>query len=309
MNSPKTKIRVGVLRGGPSDEYEVSLKTGSNILKAMPEHYHARDIFIDKKGDWHLDGIVKKPNAIIRHFDVIFNALHGNYGEDGKVQKLLDDHGVPYTGSGALASAIGMNKYLSKNVYRENGLKTPHYELIRRTDNSQSMMFGVYANLRKPLVVKPATSGSSLGVTVNITDFEPFLKATEEAFKFSDSVLVEEFILGREATCAVIDSAKTKGHAYALAPIEIIKPQEICPGNFTEKETKEIQEMAIKAHKVLGLRHYSRSDFMVTDKEIYILETNTLPGLTAESLLPKYPPREVARNPTVHDNLLQLFSS
>jgi D-alanine-D-alanine ligase len=302
MSDLKSKIRVGVIRGGPSGEYDVSLKTGSNVLKSMPEKYHAKDIFIDKEGVWYLDGIAKPAEKIIKNFDVIFNALHGDFGEDGKVQQILDSFSVPYTGSGALASALGMNKYLSKKVFKSCGLKTPHYEMIRRDEKTSSRLFGVYANLQKPLVVKPNTSGSSLGISI-IKEWEDFLVAVEKSFRHSDSVLVEEFIEGREATCAVLDSAKKRDEVYALSPIEILKPtenaffdydakysgksQEICPGNFTLEQTKQIQDLAVKAHKALGLRHYSRSDFIVTPDEIYILETNTLPGLTSESLLPK----------------------
>lgn len=302
MADSKSKIRVGVLRGGPSGEYEVSLKTGSNVLKGMPEKYHAKDIFIDKAGVWHIDGIAKPADKIIRHFDVIFNALHGDFGEDGKVQQILDSFSVPYTGSGALASALAMNKYLSKKVFKSRGLKTPHYEMIRRDDMSSSRLFGVYSNLQKPLVVKPNTAGSSLGVSI-IKEWEDFVTAVEKAFEFSDSVLVEEFVEGREATCGVLDSAKNRDEVYALAPIEILKPQEneffdydakysgksqeICPGDFTPEQTKKIQDLSIQAHKALGLRHYSRSDFIVTPDDVYILETNTLPGLTSESLLPK----------------------
>ncbi len=302
MDSSKPKIKVGVLRGGPSGEYEVSLQTGSNVLKSMPEKYHAKDIFIDKKGVWHVDGIAKPAEKIIRHFDVIFNALHGDFGEDGKVQQILDSFAVPYTGSGALASALGMNKYLSKKVFKSRGLKTPHYEMIRRDDASSSRLFGVYSNLQKPLVVKPNTSGSSLGISI-VKEWEDFVTAVEKSFTFSDSVLIEEFIEGREATCAVLDSAKNRDEVYPLAPIEILKPteneffdydakyngksQEICPGNFSPEQTKQIQDLAVKAHQALGLRHYSRSDFIVTPDDVYILETNTLPGLTSESLLPK----------------------
>ncbi len=296
------KVTVGVLRGGPSPEYEVSLKTGANVLKNLPEKYFGKDIFIDNSGTWHVDGLPRDPHRVLKHVDVIFNALHGAYGEDGTVQKTLDTFGVPYTGSRAYASAVGMNKHLSKKIYKDNDVKTPYHEIIRRDNASQSRLFGIYANLKKPLVVKPATAGSSIGVSI-VTDWAEFSEAISLAFQFSDIVLVEEYVEGKEATCAVLDSAQNRGEVYALSPIEIIAPeksaffdygakysgvsQEICPGNFSKEETAMIQKIAVQAHKVLGLRHYSRSDFIVTPEGVYILETNSLPGLTNDSLLPK----------------------
>lgn len=295
------KIRVGVLRGGPSPEYEVSLKTGANVLKQLPQKYHPKDIFIDRQGLWHVDGMVRTPHQALKNVDVIFNALHGNYGEDGKVQQILDMFNVPYTGSKAIPSAVGMNKHLSKNIFRDQELKTAAHEILRRDQYTQSYLFGVYANLKKPLVVKPATAGSSIGVSI-VKDYTDFDRAVALAFQFSDTVLVEEFVEGREATCAVVDSSLSHD-IYALAPIEIIKPdtheffdydakysgksKEVCPGDFSSDEASAIADLAIKAHKALGLSHYSRSDFIVAPDAVYILETNSLPGLTSESLLPK----------------------
>ncbi len=303
MTSQKSKIKVGVLRGGPSGEYEVSLKTGSNVLKSLSsEKYLPKDIFIDRAGVWHIDGIARSPEKILAQVDVIFNALHGDFGEDGKVQQLLDTFNVPYTGSGALASAIGMNKHLAKKAFKKGGLKIAKHEVIRRDDKSDSRLFGVFSHLKKPLVVKPNTGGSSLGVSI-VDNWDNFTKGVDKAFELADSVIVEEFIAGREATCGVVDSAKTRGEVYTLSPIEIIKPQEnkffdydakysgksqeICPGNFTPEETALLQDFSVRAHKALGLKHYSRSDFIVAPDGIYILETNTLPGLTSESLIPK----------------------
>lgn len=295
-------IKVGVLRGGPSSEYEVSLKSGHSVLTNLPEQYRGTDIFIDKAGLWHVEGVSMDPHQALKRVDVVFNALHGQYGEDGKVQKLLTDLGVAYTGSESLASAVGMNKLLSKDVYKKAGLKTPIHKVVKKGDNTEEVARELFYTFPIPLIVKPVSAGSSVGVSLvnNSRELEPALL---KAFEHGDEVMVEECITGKEATCGVVDDFRGES-IYTLMPIEIRKPtespffdynakysgasEEICPGNFTPAEKEQIQAMSQKAHEALGLRHYSRSDFMVHPKRgVYILETNTLPGLTTESLLPK----------------------
>lgn len=305
-SATKSKIKVGVLRGGPSGEYEVSLKTGANVLQnlLLSEKYHPKDIFISKGGDWHIDGVSRDPGRILGHVDVVFNALHGEYGEDGRVQQILESYGTPYTGSKTFPSALAMNKALSKKYFKQHGLLTPRFIVIRQKDRNPEILKMFWREYPELSVVKPVSAGSSLGVHV-ATNSDSFISAVEDAFNYSDTVMVEEFIVGREATCGVLDSS-IGNEVYALAPIEIINPssstffdynakysdgalaaQEICPGNFTHEESEEIMDLARRAHKVLGLSHYSRSDFMVNPGGIYILETNTLPGLTSASLFPK----------------------
>ncbi|MBI5140466.1 MAG: D-alanine--D-alanine ligase [Candidatus Vogelbacteria bacterium] len=296
-------LRVGVLRGGPSSEYDVSLITGGNVLKALEGRYRTKDILVTKDGVWHMDGLEILPERIIGSVDMVFNALHGEYGEDGKVQQVLDSLNIPYTGSGSWASAVAMNKSLAKDYFRRNGIRTPMGITIERNPEMDysSLAKDVFQKVSPNWFVKPNDGGSSVGTSFckSRADLE---KGLEEAFKYSDSVLVEEYIRGREATCGVIDNFRDKKH-YSLLPIEIIKPsdkdffdyqckydgttQEICPGNFTKKESHIIQDTAVKIHKAFGLRHYSRSDFIVTKKGVYALEVNTLPGLTSESLFPK----------------------
>jgi D-alanine-D-alanine ligase len=297
-----TKKKVGVLRGGPSSEYEVSLKTGKSVIDSLADRYEVLDIFIDKEGTWHYLGTPIAPEKVFKRVDVIFNALHGAYGEDGTVQKLLDCFNIPYTGSRALASAVGMNKVLSKKVYKNFNLKTPLYVTVTTKDCSSAELLKLFKSFPMPAVVKPVSGGSSVGTAIAKT-LEDLEYAVTDALKYSKEAIIEEFITGKEATCGVVDEFRDE-EIYSLLPIEIRKPvdsaffdfkakyggqsQEICPGNFTAKEKKEIQDMARLAHKALGLRHYSRSDFILHPKRgIYILETNTLPGLTSESLLPK----------------------
>lgn len=296
------KKKVGVLRGGPSSEYEVSLKSGKSVIDSLVDKYEVLDIFIDKNGVWHHLGVPVKPEKILKKVDVIFNALHGAYGEDGTVQKLLDQFQIPYTGSTALASAIGMNKVLTKKVYNDFKIKTPIHILLEKGKNISLETARIFKSFPMPCVVKPHNSGSSVGVSIART-LPELENAVYKALDYSDKVLIEEFIAGKEATCGVVDNFRNET-IYSLLPVEIRKPdasaffdyeakysgqsQEICPGNFTPEEKKIIQEMAREAHKALGLRHYSRSDFIIHPRRgVYILETNTLPGLTSESLLPK----------------------
>lgn len=296
-----SRIKVAVLRGGPSSEYEVSLKTGQAVLKNLPERFLPVDVFIDREGNWHREGFVVPPQKILQSVDVVFNALHGEYGEDGRVQRLLDDCGVPYTGSGAWASALGMNKALAKDQYKQKGLKTPAHILAdKKKETIAEIEKKVFAKMSLPFIVKPADKGSSVGLFL-VKDWRDLKKALESVFSFSEKALIEEFIKGKEATCAVVEGLRGQAH-YSLLPIEIRKvgelfdyeakyggaTEEICPGCFTPAESQQIQQAAILAHQALGLTHYSRSDFILSPRRgLYILETNSLPGLTETSLLPK----------------------
>jgi D-alanine-D-alanine ligase len=295
-------VKVGVLRGGPSGEYEVSLKTGSSVLHNLPAHYEPVDILIDRDGIWHLKGEPVSPYTLNGKVDVIFNALHGKFGEDGEVQAILDTIKIPYTGSGRFASAIGMNKAHSKDFFQKNNLRTARHILIGKDDdNIGELAYQAFTKISPPWIVKPADGGSSLGTSL-VLHYEDLPRAIESAFAFSDQVIIEEFIKGREATCGVVEGLRGQ-KIYSLLPVEIKKPtdkkffdydakyqgtsEEICPGNFSDEEKKELEETAIAIHQMLGLRHYSRSDFIISPKGIYVLEVNTLPGLTQESLLPK----------------------
>lgn len=295
-------INVGVLRGGPSNEYEVSLQTGGVVLRHLDTNkYKPHDIFIDKEGVWHMGGTPRQPENILSQVDVLFNALHGEYGEDGRIQQLLESHGARYTGSDALGSALGMNKALAKQIFKDHGIKTAHYTVISDASNLHQTAVELFRKFPMPAVVKPLASGSSVGVTI-AKDFHSLEAGLRHAFQFGDAVIVEEFIPGIEATCGVIEGYRDHD-LYALPPIEIRphgdrffdyeakyqgKSEEICPGNFDHDTKAMIEHLAKAAHKALGLRHYSRSDFIVSPRRgVYILEVNTLPGLTEESLFPK----------------------
>lgn len=296
------RIKVGVVRGGPSSEYEVSLKTGGAVLRYMPDEYEPKDILITKGGDWHMDGAPFDAKNLPHHVDVVFNGLHGEYGEDGTIQQLLDSMRVPYTGSTAFPSALGMNKALAKTAFKNAGLKVPFGQVYSSVHGTPEAIAKAAFNLvPSPWVVKPVSRGSSVGVSL-AGNYAQLVEGLRQAFESAPTVMVEQQIKGREATVGVIENFRGQAH-YVPPPIQIIPPthkpffdyeakyggetREVCPGHFTRDETRMLEDLARRAHKALGLRHYSRSDFIVSSRGIYILEANTLPGLTDQSLIPK----------------------
>lgn len=293
---------VGVLRGGPSREHEVSLKTGASMIANLPESsFIVRDIYIDKQGVWHDRGRATTPDRILRQIDVALLGLHGEYGEDGEVQKLLELFGTPYAGADAFSSYLAMHKLMAKARVAESGVLAPAHVYIERAEDLGHGVEEVIRRFHQPVVVKPIGWGSSIGVSI-VGGYAPVREAVERLFKDgAQSVLVEEYIRGQEATVGVVEGLRGQG-LYALPPVEIVPPKddffsykakysgesrEICPGRFSRVMSEELQRLARVVHRALGLRHYSRSDFIVTPKAVYYLETNTLPGLTSESLMPK----------------------
>ncbi|MES2931428.1 MAG: ATP-grasp domain-containing protein [Patescibacteria group bacterium] len=293
---------VGVLRGGPSKEHEVSLKTGHAIITNLPEdRYTTRDIYIDKEGAWHERGRPTTPDRVLPSVDAVVIGLHGEYGEDGEVQKLLERYGVPYTGSDSFGSYIAMHKVLTKERAKDIGLLTPKYRFIEEGNDTHAVATEIVRSFHQPVIVKPLRWGSSVGITI-VGGFQPVHQAIDSLLeRGAGGVLVEELIRGTEATAGVVEGLRGEV-LYALPPIEIIPPEsdffsynakysgatrEIVPGRFARPVQEELMRMAKAMHEELGLRHYSRSDFMVSPKGIYFIETNTLPGMTSESLLPK----------------------
>ncbi|MDQ3089630.1 MAG: hypothetical protein M3Q24_00555 [bacterium] len=290
------RTRVAVLRGGPSEEYDVSLETGKQILsliKEFPDKYEPTDIFISKNGEWHASGVVNDPHKVLKDIDVVFNALHGKYGEDGKVQQILQSLQIPFTGSSSLSSSLAMNKHLSKEVFIKEGLLTPRHLVLGVEDVTNEKISHIYRNFMHPVIVKPSSSKSSVGVNV-VFGIKELRHAISEAFMKSKKIIVEEFVRGKVATCTVIDKARGE-KLYTLIPVEIKNPknsafltnnlksenenEELCPGTFSKAENKEIERMSKVAHRGLGLRHYSQSDFIVTNNgKVYILESNSQPS-------------------------------
>jgi D-alanine-D-alanine ligase len=273
---------VGVLRGGPSNEYDVSLKSGAAVLGALnAEKYEPRDVFISRDGQWHMHGVPVSPEQALRGVDVAFNAMHGEYGEDGGVQRTLDVLQIPYTGSGASASALAFNKHKTKEIAKQLGVKVAHSITVSATPELDKMAFAIFRSFPHPAIVKPVVGGSSIGTTF-ADSYHALRHGLEKGFEVAPEVLVEEYIKGREATVGVIEDFRNE-KLYLLLPTEA----ERSPGNFSHDEKHTLMNAARAMHEGLSLSQYSRSDFIVSKRGIYFLETNTLPGLTEESLLPK----------------------
>jgi D-alanine-D-alanine ligase len=224
---------------------------------------------------------------ICKDADIVFMALHGDCGENGKIQATFDLFDIKYTGTDALSSALAMDKFLTKQMFRTHGVKTPESFLLKSPDDPRVPEF--------PCVVKICSGGSSIGVYIT-RDQEEYNEALQKAFRYEGKVLVEQYIEGRELTDCVIEGE-------ALPIVEIVpltgfydyknkyqagSTNEICPAQISESATKKIQEMAIKAYHALGIQTYARMDFIMTeDEEVYCLEANTLPGMTPLSLVPQ----------------------
>jgi D-alanine-D-alanine ligase len=276
--------RIGVLCGGLSAEREVSLRTGEAICATLAERgFDAVRIYVDRD----LDLVLRQTRI-----DVAFLALHGRYGEDGCVQGLLELLGIPYTGSSVLASALAMDKVKAKELFRLHNLPTPPYHVLHAGGDPVVEAHGSFGY---PAVVKPAREGSSVGVAI-VHEAAELEAACEEAFRFDDDVLVERFIEGKEISVAVLNDR-------ALGAIEIVPSQPFydygakytagrseyhMPARLGPERYRGVLTQALAAHRALGCSGATRVDMIVSERgNEYVLEVNTIPGMTATSLLPK----------------------
>ncbi|MGL5269743.1 MAG: D-alanine--D-alanine ligase family protein [Selenomonadaceae bacterium] len=279
-----------VLMGGPSSEAEVSRRTGGAILKALLEKgYKASGLELDP------------PNLIAqlreKNCELVFNAVHGKFGEDGALQGMLDMIGMPYTGSGLLASAVTMDKVVSKRIFEAVGISTPHSRSYRREDLSRDLAAEIAAEFSVPVVIKAASQGSSIGVVI-VERQQDIRPALESAFAYSADVLVEEFIRGRELTVAVWGTVPRE----AFPVIEIVPhsgrydyeskytkgaADHIVPAQLAESVSAAVQELAVKTFDAVGCSGVARVDIMLgQDNTPYVLEVNSVPGMTETSLVP-----------------------
>ena len=303
------KMRVALIAGGKSSEREVSLKSGAQVYQALnKDKYDIRRY--DPADD--LERLVREAPEL----DAALIIMHGRGGEDGTIQGLLDLLGVPYQGSGVLASALAMNKELSKILYLQAGLKSPHALVFTQKEAPSPQK--IEKTLGLPAVIKPVNEGSSIGITIARSQ-EELQQGLAAAFKYDYRVLVEEFIEGIEVTGGILGNAALQ----ALPLVEILPAAaypffnyeakyqagastEICPARLSQELTEAAQQCALIAHQALGCRGYSRTDMKIRDGEIYVLETNTIPGMTATSLFPQGAQAAGIEFPALLDKLLEL---
>lgn len=305
------KIKVGVLMGGPSAEREISLITGKAVFENLDrKKYLPTSIELSKDNIfWTLDKNNKKKrkldfiNKDKKFFDIIFIAMHGSPGEDGGVQAMFDTLGITYTGSGVLSSALAMNKVFSAQIYHANGLPYPEFINVKKDgwkNYQEKVLEDIESKVGFPCVVKPVDQGSAVGVSIVKTKNE-IKKVMDKTFKSFSWLMVQKFIAGKEATCGVLEK---NGQMMVLPPTHILPnigefydykskykaggSTHICPADFDDHTNQELQKLAIQAHRALGCRAMSRTDIFVgDDQKLYILETNTIPGMTPTSLFPE----------------------
>ncbi len=283
--------KVAVLMGGHSAEREVSLMSGSGVLKALQSKGIDAHAFDPAERD--LSELKRKG------FKRCFIALHGRFGEDGTVQGALELLGIPYTGSGVMASSISIDKVMTKRVWLAEGLPTPRYQLLRKDTYTREIVRTVPDDLGLPLIVKPAREGSSIGVA-KVNGYSEMAAAVDAAAALDSDVLCEQFISGDEVTCPVLGTGDS---AIALPVIRIVAPEGnydyqnkyftddtkyLVPCGLPEGEEQAIQEIVLRAYRVLNCRGWGRIDVMIdrATRKPYLLEINTSPGMTGHSLVP-----------------------
>lgn len=284
---PRAMGKVAVLMGGFSGEREISLMSGNGVLQAL----------LSQGVDAQAFDPAQRDLADLRHegFARAFIALHGRFGEDGTVQGALELLGIPYTGSGVLASSVAMDKIMTKRIWLAEGLSTPAWRQVASVEETVA----AFAELGAPMIVKPAREGSSLGLT-KVTDAAQCAQAYALAARHDPEVLCEQFIAGDEVTCPVLGS---DAGARALPVIRIVAPdgnydyehkyftddtQYLVPCGLPEGEEAAVQALVLKAFRTLGCRGWARADVMIDarTRQPYLLEINTSPGMTSHSLVP-----------------------
>ncbi len=283
--------KVAVLMGGSSAERQVSLMSGTGVLAAL------RSLAVDAHA---FDPAERELGALKREgFARVFVALHGRHGEDGTVQGALELLGIPYTGSGVMASAIAMDKVMTKRVWMAEGLPTPRWQWLAPEQQTREELNAVPDAIGLPLIVKPPREGSSIGIT-KVSGYSQMQDAVKLAAQYDADVLCEEFIEGIELTCPVLGQG---ANARALPVVRIDAPDGNydfhhkyfsddtgyrCPSGLVPNEEAEVQRLTLAAYRALGCRGWGRADLMLraADRQIFLLEMNTSPGMTGHSLVP-----------------------
>lgn len=319
------KVRVAVLMGGKSPEHEVSLVTGREVVRYLDKRkYKVLPVVISRDGQrWQLKSI----QQILRHSpagveetdhkkrltggearlpkgrslpfslkgnpDVLFIAMHGPFGEDGTIQGMLELAGIPYTGAGVLASSLGMDKIMFKKIMEREKIGIGKYLILSKKDKESK----IFRNFKLPIVIKPADQGSSVGVSL-VKKKRNLKMALKKAFRYSPKIIIEKYLPGTEVSCGVLGNEKP----VALPVIEIIpqkdffdyeakydetKCEEIVPARISKKLTKQVQDLAVRVFQAIDCRGFGRVDMIISGNKPYVLEINTIPGLTPVSLFPK----------------------
>lgn len=280
---------IGILMGGCSSEREISLRSGQAVYEAL-KNYGCRVSAIDIACDDKKTIVSQLKDSKIA---VAFIALHGRLGEDGTIQAILEELDIPYIGSGPKASRLAINKILSQNIFKQNNLPIPSHIAVRKGSAFDER--STFRTCGLPLIVKPASHGSSVGITL-VEDKKNLRSALEAAFDYDEEVLVEHYIKGRELTVGIIGrealpivEIHPKNNFFDFAAkYQAGITQYSVPANLPIEMTAKVQAIALKAYRVLGCRHFSRVDIMLDSRNNpYILEINTIPGFTSTSLLPK----------------------
>ena len=299
-----TRTNVGILRGGTSNEYNLSLKTGAAMMAALPEaQYEVRDILIDRNGMWYSRGLPADPVRALAQVDVVLNALHGGVGEDGTVQRILERLALPYAGARPLPASFSLNKFQACELARQAGLSVPQGTMFMASYplTSTEMAKAVFSRFGPPYVVKPVREGASYGVRY-IPTIVGLGDAIADALELYGSALVEEYIKGHDVSMGVIEDFRGED-LYALPPVHVIAPQghmcitselhergsakHLVPSSFSDSEKSALAGAARAAHRALGLSHFSRSDFRLTPRGPVFLEVNAIPGLYPGAPFPR----------------------
>lgn len=339
------KLRVIVLMGGKSPEHDVSLVSGREVVRHLDKRkYEILPVVISVDGQrWQLISPrqillhsparvektdhkrrIKKGKALLpqgqplplslaaKKTDVVFVAMHGPFGEDGTIQGMLELAGIPYTGAGVLASALGMDKPLFRKVVCQKGIPTPKYLVFKKGQDQKT----IWKRFKLPMVVKPSSQGSSVGVSI-VHKKKELDNALRKAFSFGPRIIIEEYLRGTEVTCGVLGNE----NLVALPVVEIIpkteffsyeakynegKCEEIVPARISKKLTKKVQNLAIRVYKTINCRGFGRVDMIIRKDKPYVLEINTIPGLTPVSLFPKEAAAAGISYPQLLDRLIEL---
>ena len=276
---------IGVILGGPSAEREISLCTGKAIASALRSTGH-NVIEIGESGSI-------EEGLLMNHIDIVFIALHGRYGEDGTIQRFLEDVGIPYTGSGPIASHHALDKTVAKSIFVENGIPTPEYIVVEF--NEKDILDRIEKKFSFPIVTKPADEGSSIGLSI-VRSADKFANALHKAAEYNSRIIIEQYIPGKEITVGILGEAPlpvihivpkvghySYGAKYTKGMTHYIVPAELPPDVY-----RRVQYIGLEAHNALGCRDFSRVDMRLEpDGHPWVLEVNTIPGFTETSLLPK----------------------